>query len=163
MILIAGQKNTDMLKIILITTLFVIFGVKIIAQTPADTVAIKECIMNYIEGYYQADANRMDKALHPELAKRAVFTDKAGNPFIQGMGKSLLIHATRNNTNKNVLNPDAEFKAEIQIFDITGINASAKCTTNKFTFFDYFHLAKWNDEWKIINVLWNMLPQPQPE
>lgn len=152
-----------MLRILLITTLFVIFGVNIIAQNAGDEAAIKECIMNYIEGYYEADVDRMDKALHPELAKRAVFSDEDGNPFIQGMSKSLLVHATRKNTNKNVRNPDAEFEAEIVVFDITGINASAKCSTNKFTFFDYFHLAKWNGEWKIVNVLWNMLPPPNPE
>jgi Putative lumazine-binding len=150
-----------MLRIILITTLFVIFGVNIFAQSTEDEAAIKECIMNYVEGYYEADADRMDKAIHPELAKRAVFEDKEGNQFVQGMSKSLLVHAARHNTNKRGINPDAEFEANIQIFDITGIDATAKCTTNKFTFFDYIHLTKWNGEWKIINVLWNMLPPPE--
>ena len=116
--------------------------------------------MNYIEGYYQADADRMAEALHPELAKRAIFADKEGNNFVSGMTKSLLIHATRHNDNKRAINPDAEFEAYIEIFDILNDNASAKSTSNKFTFFDYFHLAKWNGEWKIVNVLWNMLPPP---
>lgn len=150
-----------MYRLLLITTLFVIFGVNIIAQSTEDSTAIKECILNYIEGYYNADVERMDKAVHPELAKRTIYTDQQGNDFLAGMGKSYLIHATRHNKNDRVRNPEAEFKADITIYDIHDKYAVAKAVTNKFTFFDYVHLGKYNSEWKIVNVLWGMLPPPE--
>ncbi len=91
----------------------IVFGIGIFqtnAQTKTDTLGIKEACLNYIEGYFQADAERMEKALHPELAKRVVRQTPEGEVFLSGMGSSLLIYITKANKNENVLNPDDEFK-----------------------------------------------------
>ena len=47
------------------------------AQTNSsdDDAAIKVTALNYIEGWYEGDAARMESALHPELAKRMISTD----------------------------------------------------------------------------------------
>jgi hypothetical protein len=121
-----------------------------------DTLAIKEAVLNYIEGYYKADQKRMQKALHPELAKRIVFKDSSGS-MIRHMGATELLFSTARNKNANVLNPDKPFSADIRIFDIFNKVASVKVTTNKFKFIDYLHLAKVDGEWKIINVLWELI------
>jgi len=147
---------------IILCVFFCIAGNRTFSQTKEDSVAIKECVLNYIEGFYQSDPVRMEKALHPELAKRAIFDDEEGNCFLHIMGKTLLIHATRQNTNDRVLNPEAEFKAEIEIYDIYGKISTVKATTNKFGFIDYCHLGKFDGEWKIINVLWEITPPPPP-
>jgi hypothetical protein len=39
-----------------------------------DEAAIKATALNYIEGWYDGDAARMESALHPELAKRIILT-----------------------------------------------------------------------------------------
>ena len=49
------------------------------AQSPADASAIKQTALDYIEGWYEGDAERMERALHPELAKRIVRTNQEGN------------------------------------------------------------------------------------
>src|SRR4051812_14973787 len=41
--------------------------------TAADSAAIKATALDYIEGWYTGDAERMERALHPELAKRIVY------------------------------------------------------------------------------------------
>src|SRR5262245_52406842 len=41
----------------------------------ADLAAIKQTALDYIEGWYEGSAERMERALHPELAKRIVRTD----------------------------------------------------------------------------------------
>ena len=46
---------------------------------------------------------------------------------------------------------------EIEIFDVNSKTASAKLTAEWGI--DLFHLAKINDQWKIVNVIW----QSQPE
>ena len=42
-------------------------------EIEADRAAIRETALNYIEGWYEGNAERMKSALHPELAKRLVF------------------------------------------------------------------------------------------
>lgn len=47
--------------------------------SPADATAIKETALDYIEGWYERNAERMERALHPELAKRIVRTNPQNN------------------------------------------------------------------------------------
>jgi Putative lumazine-binding len=122
------------------------------AQTN-DTLQIRQTALNYIEGFYTSNAERMAKALSPELAKRVIVKDQSGDA-IQNMGYSQLLYNTRRNKNQNVLNPDSAFRAEVIIYDIDNNIAMAKVITNKFKFIDYLHLGRFNGEWKIINVLW---------
>jgi putative lumazine-binding protein len=42
------------------------------AQSKLDADLIKQTALDYIEGWYEADAVRMERALHPDLAKRIV-------------------------------------------------------------------------------------------
>ena len=145
-----------MKKITLLTV--IVFGIGIFqmnAQTKADTLGIKEASLNYIEGYYQADAARMEKAIHPELAKRVIRETPEGEIFLSGMGSSLLVYITKVNKNENLLNPDEKFKAEVIIYDIQNNSATVKIKNNKYNFFDYAHLGKFNGEWKLVNVLWD--------
>lgn len=46
--------------------------------TPSDEGAIRQTALDYIEGWYKGDAIRMERALHPELAKRMVAPDSRG-------------------------------------------------------------------------------------
>jgi len=49
-------------------------GALAFAQTSAsdDNASIKKTALDYIEGWYAGDAARMERALHPELAKRMI-------------------------------------------------------------------------------------------
>jgi len=42
------------------------------AAHASDADEIRAACLDYIEGWYTADAARMEKALHPDLAKRIV-------------------------------------------------------------------------------------------
>jgi hypothetical protein len=65
------------------------------AQTAADSAAIKECALNYIEGWYEGSAERMERALHPELAKRIVGPSReTGESALRNMTADQLIEAT---------------------------------------------------------------------
>ena len=86
---------------------------------------IRQTVLNYIEGFYRSDVERMSKALAPELAKRIIVKDQSGDA-IQNMGYSQLLYNTRRNKNQNVLNPDSAFHAEVIIYDIGNNIATAK-------------------------------------
>jgi hypothetical protein len=122
------------------------------AQEKKDTSMIKETIMDYIEGFYTADAKRMEKALHPDLAKRAMLPGRDGKEQFDQISAEKLIEYTSKKSDESVKN--GKLKVDIQIYDIFGDIATAKAETEYFPFIDYVHLLKIKGKWKIVNVLW---------
>jgi Putative lumazine-binding len=47
-----------------------------------DEQAIKQTVVAYFESWFEGDAPRMERALHPQLAKRAQLDD--GKPMATG-------------------------------------------------------------------------------
>ncbi len=126
------------------------------AQTSADSAAIRKTALDYVEGWYEANAERMDRALHPELAKRIVLTDEAsGKNWLSTMGASNLVQGVRRGGGKKT--PVEQQQKDVFILDIYNNTASVKAIMSGWI--DYMHLAKWNGEWKIVNVLWENKPR----
>jgi hypothetical protein len=146
------QLKMKTIKTIFICPMFLL-NLCVLAQTN-DSTLIRQASIDYVEGYYTADVQRVERAVSPELVKRIVFTDEKGNSMINNMGASGLIFAAAKNTNPNAPKNDEPFHAEVLIFNITKDMATVMIKTNKFKFVDYAHLAKINGKWKIINVLW---------
>lgn len=123
-------------------------------QTAADSAAIVATALDYIEGYYEADAGRMERALHPDLAKRIVRTDpQYGRSHLGQMSALTLVQGTRIKDPT----PTTERQQDVTILDIFGNTASVKIVAADWI--DYLHVARWNGEWKIVNVLWEMKPR----
>lgn len=127
-------------------------GVSAVAQTPADSAAIRQAALDYIEGWYAGDGDRMARALHPELAKRIVLTDTLGNAWVSGMGATQLVRGTR--TGGGTRTPAAERRTEVRILDIFQNAASARIDAGGWI--DYLHLVRWRGQWMILNVLWEI-------
>lgn len=126
-----------------------------VAQTAADSAAIRATSLNYVEGWYEGNADRMAKAVHPELVKRIVGRDTLGNEWLSQMGASNLIMGTKRGGGKNT--PKAQQQKDVYILDIFENTASVKAVMSGWI--DYLHLVKWNGEWKIVNVLWELKPK----
>jgi len=124
------------------------------AQSSADTAGIRSAALDYIDGWYQADGARMERALHPELAKRNVTTDSTGRSHFIQMSAMTLVQSTRRGGGSRI--PSAERRDEVRILDIFGGAASVRVTAA--TWIDYLHLARVNGRWVIINVLWENNP-----
>ncbi len=58
------------------------------AQTAADSAGIRQAALDYIEGYYEGNAERMERAVHPELAKRIVRTNDQGRSQLGQMSSA---------------------------------------------------------------------------
>jgi len=139
--------------ILVISLLIVLFFNNVSGQTRADTLSIRETCLNYIEGFYTNDYQRIGNAVHPELAKRVISKDESGFVMIHNMGVSELLFNAKN-FKKPEDKASVPFKADIVIYDISCGIATVKITQNKMNLIDYLHLGKINREWKIINVLW---------
>ena len=120
-----------------------------------DKVAIRQAALDYIEGWYQGDATRMERALHPELAKRMVSTDpKTGRSTLSQMGAMTLVQNTRKGSGTHFTK--AQQLEDVTILDVYRNAACVKI--DAATWIDYLQLVKWNGEWKIVNVLWELKP-----
>ena len=124
------------------------------AQTVADSVAIRATALDYIDGWYAADGARMERALHPELAKRNVFSDQNGRSRLIQMSAMTLVQSTRSGGGSTI--PAAERADSVKILDIYGGAASVR--VRAATWIDYMHMAKFNGQWRILNVLWENDP-----
>ncbi len=121
----------------------------------ADSAAIRQAALDYIEGYYEGDGERMEKAVHPELAKRIVRTDpKSGRSRLDQMGALTLVQGTRAGYGKNT--PKEKQQKDVSILDIFEHAACVKIVATDWV--DYLHLAKFNGKWVIVNVLWELKP-----
>ena len=125
------------------------------AQTAADSTAIRATAMDYIEGWYAGDAARMERALHPELAKRVVTTDKrTGRSQLESIGAMTLVLRTRARGEMHM--PTERQEKDFRILDIFNDAAVAKIIASDWI--DYLELARWNGRWVIVNVLWEYKP-----
>jgi hypothetical protein len=117
--------------------------------------AIKQAALDYIEGWYEGNAERMERALHPELAKRIVRSNQQGNSRLDQMGAMTLVQGTKRGGGKNT--PKEKQLKEVTILDVYENAASVKIVASEWI--DYLHMAKFNGQWVIVNVLWELKPQ----
>ena len=127
------------------------------AQSPADASAIKQTALDYIEGWYEGNAERMERALHPELAKRIVRTNQEGRSRLDQMSAMTLVQGTRMGGGKDT--PKEKQQKDVTILDVFENTASVKVVASDWV--DYLHIAKSNGKWVIVNVLWELKPRKQ--
>jgi hypothetical protein len=127
-----------------------------LSQKTNDEDAIKQAALDYIEGWYEGNAERMERALHPELAKRAVFADKSsGKSRLHKMDATMLVEATKTGHGKNT--PADKQMKEVTILDRYENVACVKIVATDWI--DYLQVAKFDGRWVIVNVLWEMKPK----
>src|SRR5438552_8720341 len=145
--------------ILLIIPVFLLNGIGLAQTTsPDESAAITKTALDYIEGWYAGDAARMERALHPELAKRMSSSDpKTGRSQFNHMGAMTLVQHTRDGGGKKTP-PDRQLK-EIKILDRYNNAAVVKIVASDWI--DYLEMGKFNGDWKIINVLWELKHKPQ--
>jgi hypothetical protein len=112
-----------------------------------DRDAVVQTALDYIEGWYHADGVRMESALHANLAKRRV----TPTGEVWEVTKEWMVEATADGRGA-IEHPDRG-RRDVTILDMTDTIACVKLVSEKFV--DYLHLAKSEDRWIIMNVLWD--------
>jgi hypothetical protein len=122
-----------------------------------DIVAV---VHDYYEGWYEGDAERMERAVHPGLAKRAPLAAvQAVRPDVEGDPDSLdedtantMIDATARGIGMKRATSPEERAIEVVVEDVYGWIANV--TVRSPIYHEYLHLARTSDGWRIVNALW---------
>jgi hypothetical protein len=125
------------------------------APSEADRAAITQAALDYVEGWYEGNAERMERALHPDLAKRIVRTAPDGRGRVDHMGALSLVQGTRSGWGKKT--PADKQQKDVTLLDVYGNAASVKVVASEWI--DYLHMGKVNGRWVIVNVLWELKPE----
>jgi hypothetical protein len=123
-----------------------------ISASAANQAAIKQTALDYIEGWYEGNAERMDRAIHPELVKRIVRANEKGQSGLRQTSAISLLQDTREGYGKNT--PKEKQQKDVMILDVFENTACVKIVASGWI--DYLHIAKFNGRWMIINVLWEL-------
>jgi hypothetical protein len=148
-----------MRKLIPLTSLLLLVSFAAPAQPPSaspeDLTAIKATALDYVESYYEGDPARMERALHPDLAKRIARRDQKSGKDLQHMTAPELVALVAKGGGKSV--PKEKQVREVKILDVFGNAATVRA--DMVGWIDYMHLAKFDGKWKIVNVLWELRPK----
>jgi len=135
------------------------FGITAVCKagvpSATDRAAITRTALDFEEGWYTADADRMASALHPQFVMRHVGIDAHSHLSVltQNIDASELIELTRAGRGKVAVERQ---RHDVTVFDSFGNVATARIVA--WYGVDYLQLAKWNGRWVIVNVLWGKNP-----
>ncbi len=110
-----------------------------------DEVGVAQAARDYIESWFAGDAERMARALHPELAKRSL--DGAA---LATLTAEQMIEFTA--AGGGTADAASAEPIEITVDRIDGDLATATVVSGLFM--DYLQLVRTDSGWRIVNALW---------
>jgi hypothetical protein len=113
----------------------------------SDDEAIRRTVLDYFDGWFDGDSARMERALHPELAKRSPGPDDA----VEHDTARDMVEATAAGAGRR--RDPGERRTEIRIVDIHRGIASVVVDSNVYR--EYLQLVRTRGGWKIVNGLWD--------
>jgi uncharacterized protein with FMN-binding domain len=152
-----------MKKAVIILAVVAAVAVAVLGQDPASNEAEKAAViataLDYSDGAYSADAERMAGAIHPDLNKLIFGKRPPATNYMSSYSTfSGLVEFTR--AAGLVLEPEKRL-TEAAVLEIAGDVACARIRTAMWC--DYLQMIKAGGRWKIVNVLWtsglNVPPQ----
>src|SRR3982751_1377957 len=139
--ILLNRKESPMRKLFLVAVVALLSIVPTAkAQSPSDKEAIKQTALDYIEGWYEGNPERMERALHPDLAKRIVRTNDKGQSQLMQMSAMGLVQGVKRGGGKDT--PKEKQLKDVTILDIYENAASVKVVASDWI--DYLHIAKFN-------------------
>lgn len=115
-----------------------------------DKDSVVATVADYFEGWFDGDAERMRRALHPALAKTGIGLDSLGNALMESMTAQDMIGWTEEG--QGVARKPAGFGFEVTVNEI--YHRIATVTVHSPVYREYLHLTKTSDGWKILNALY---------
>jgi hypothetical protein len=114
-----------------------------------DHEALKNVALDYLEGWFEGDAGRMERALHPQLAKRSLEIN-SDEELLETLTAGRMISWTAAGRGKTRDRPDRAL--DVRVEHVHGRIANVTVTSAVYT--EYLQLVRVESGWKIVNILW---------
>jgi hypothetical protein len=126
------------------------------AQTKpnADRDAVRQAALDYVEGIYNVQPERIQRSVHPALVKRGFYKKDASTPYVEMPMTYDQLVKLASDWNKGGKR-DTKIK-EVAVLDLLDQTATAKVTATWGI--DYMLLGKYDGQWKIVQILWQSHP-----
>jgi len=119
-------------------------------QDAVDNKAIIATVMDYFEGWFYGNPERMERAVHPNLDKRGVRVDTTGVQLSASSTAPQMIGWTRDGEGKAERPSDLAIK--VRIDDVHEQIATA--TVYSAVYIEYLQLVRTAEGWRIANSLY---------
>jgi hypothetical protein len=123
------------------------------AQT-GDKEAVRQAALDYVEGIYNVQPERIERSVHPNVVKRGFYKKDAATPYAEmpmTYEQLVKLAASWNKDGKR----DISIK-EVVVLDVLDQTAVAKVRASWGI--DYMMLGKYDGKWKITQILWQSHP-----
>ena len=120
------------------------------AATPDDLASVRATVLDYFEGWFDGDTERMRRALHPGLAKRSLAQDAARTEAVASLTAEQMVAWTAAGHGRTRGGPGRD--VEIDVVDVSAMIASVVARSESYV--EYIHLVATPDGWRIVNTLW---------
>ena len=116
----------------------------------AEAQAIVAAALDYYEGWFDGEPERMERALHPDLVKRSLASDGRS---IDTISAREMVEATADGVGRTRDPGSDRRNIEIHVDHVHGDIATVTATSAVYV--DYLQLVRTREGWKIANVLWD--------
>ena len=140
---------------IAISTGLLIMSASVSAQTPNDRAAVERAALNYLEGFYEGSTDKIRQSVHPDANKFGFYLKDGAYHRVPMSFDGMLEYAEDVKAKGNY--PDKDAPKRVEILDVLDQTAVAKVYA--WWGSDYMTLAKYDDKWMIVQVLWQTEPE----
>jgi hypothetical protein len=124
-----------------------------LAQTSADSAAVMRAGLDYIEGFYEGNSDKLKRSVRTNVTKFGFWRGSNATTFAPDTMSyaQFLSYAESVKARGGTTGPNAAIK-NVQILDLMSHIAAVKVTAWWGT--DYLQLGKYNGQWMIAHVIW---------
>jgi len=117
-----------------------------------DEDAIRAVALDYVEGWFDGDATRMGRALHPEFVKRCRGIEGDDPDALETLTAKEMIDATASGEGRGEDADDRQIS--VQISYLSGEIASVTWLCHRYV--DLLQLVRMPEGWRIVNAVWRL-------
>ena len=117
-----------------------------------DEQLIRAAVADYVEGWFDGDPDRIGRALHPQLVKRARGIEGDDPDVLETLSWHDMVNATSAGVGVAEDAPDRRIGVVIQYR--TADLAAVTCLCHRYV--DLLHPIKMPEGWRIVNAAWTL-------
>lgn len=125
------------------------------SQTADDRAAVERAALNYLEGFYEGSTEKLRESVHPDANKFGFYKEDGAYKRTPMSFDEMLAYAEEVKSSGNF--PDKDAPKRVELLDVLDQTAVAKVYA--WWGSDYMTLAKYDGNWMIVQVLWQVAPE----